>query len=403
MYRKILMLIACVLLCSLSHAQNKSAELSEYFYPFMEFEYTITPNIKNPLTRSSYKINRQGNVLTKKTYYMEGIYSRPLSETSYELEFDEENNAIVSNKQVTINALTRTPRRTNDFIVMLVIPDEGYVSTWEETVSDETYKCSAEYTYIKCDNAIKKVIRMMRVTEVDKKKITKWEYWTKSHSRIATYEKWGDGKTSLTEISDLVDAPYDIQELTKEEYTKLKLESFQKELTEKPTVLEQGSSTYKTIKQKIDESIKSDYQNNYLAKEISISVSISIDSKVVVKVSSDSDKAISVVESSTTDIINALLENSTIRQEKVIEPTTQIALKKPIVGSFNYSFTQKRMPVSLAFKKGEWKCQNEESIPEDIWNAAVRIASDKLKEDPKAKKQNLNIFYMESSLGRYIL
>ena len=206
MYRKILMLIACVLLCSLSHAQNKSAELSDYFYPFMEFEYTITPNIKNPLTRSSYKINRQGNVLTKKTYYMEGIYSRPLSETSYELEFDEEANAIVSNKQVTINALTRTPRRTNDFIVMLVIPDEGYVSTWEETVSDETYKCSAEYTYIKCGNAIKKVIRMMRVTEVDKKKITKWEYWTKSHSRIATYEKWGDGKTSLTEISDLVDA-----------------------------------------------------------------------------------------------------------------------------------------------------------------------------------------------------
>ena len=250
------MLIACVLLCSISHAQNKIAELSEYFYPFMEFEYTITPNIKNPLSRSSYKINKKGNVLTRKTYYMEGVYSRPLSETSYELEFDEEINAIVSNKQVTINALTRTPRITNDFIVMLVIPDEGYASTWEETVSDETYKCSAEYTYIKCGNAIKEVIRMMRVTEVDKKKITKWEYWNKSHSRIATYEKRGDGKTSLTEISDLVDAPYDIQELTKEEYTKLKLESVQKELAEKPTVLEQGSTTYNTIKQKVDESIK---------------------------------------------------------------------------------------------------------------------------------------------------
>lgn len=40
MYKRIQMLIACVLLCSISHAQNKIAELSEYFYPFMEFEYT---------------------------------------------------------------------------------------------------------------------------------------------------------------------------------------------------------------------------------------------------------------------------------------------------------------------------------------------------------------------------
>lgn len=386
-----------------SIAQNRAAELSDYFYPFMEFQYIVTPNIKNPLTKSSYKINRQGNVLTKKTYYMEGLYSRPLSETSYELEFDEETNAIVSNKQVTINALTRTPRKTNDFIVMLVIPEEEYAFTWEETVSDETYKCSAEYAYIKCGNAIQKVIRMMRVTEVDKKEIKKWEYWTKSHSRIATYEKWDEGKTSLTEISDLVDAPYNIQELTKEEYIKLKLENFQKELAENPTIIPQGSSIYKTIKQKIDNSIQSDYQSNYLAKEISITVSISSDSQVKVNVISDSDQAQTIIEKEVKEIIISLIEDKTIQQEKIIEPITQMEYNNPILVHFNYTFTQKRMPVSLVFKKGEWKCLGEDVIPEDIWNAAVRIASDKLKEDSKAKKQSLNIFYMESPFGRYIL
>lgn len=399
---KYLLLIVSLLISTVSIGQNNVAELSEYFYPFMEFEYTVTPNIKDPITRASYRINSQGNILTKKVYTMQGMYSRPLSETSYQLEFDKENNAIVSNKQVIFNALTRTSRTSNDRIVLFIIPEEGSTSAWEETVNGEVYKCRAQYSYLKSGDIIRKVIRIKKGCEVNKKKFTECEYWSKNQSRIATYGKWGDGQINLTEISDLVDPPYEFEEISEEEYNQLKLENFRQELKVNPTVLSQGSSIYNAIKHKIDNSIKSDYQNKYFTKEISITVAISADSQIAVNVTSDSDKAKNIVESRTNEIVMALLEDNTIRQEKVIEPVTKTECIKPMIASFNYTFTQKRMPVSLAFKKGDWKCLNEDEIPEDIWNAAVRIASDKLKEDPKAKKQQLNIFYMESPLGRYV-
>lgn len=403
MIKKLLMIIACVSICSTSHAQNKIAELSDYFYPFMEFEYTVTPKIKNPITKASYRISRQGNVLIKKVYTMQGMYSRPLSETSYLLEFDKENNAILSKKQITVNALTKVQQTSTDQIVLFIIPEEGSSSAWEETINGEKYNCRAQYAYLKCGEVVKKVIRIKKECKVNNKIVTECEYWSKTHSRIATYGKWGDGEITLTEISDMVDPPYDFEEITEDEYSHITvLSHFKKTLSENAIELYSGNPEFEMIKQKLDESIKSDYTNEYLTKEISVKIEIATDKSVRVDVSSDSEKAKTIIQRKAKTIIDELIAGNQFHLETVVEPVTKTECCKPIKANFNYVFTQKRMSVSLVYKKGEWQNQTKEQIPDDIWNDAVKTASRKLQEDPKAKKQTFSVFYIESPLGRFL-
>lgn len=212
-----------------------------------------------------------------------------------------------------------------------------------------------------------------------------------------------DGEITLTEISDMVDPPYDFEEITEDEYKKITvLRNFSKTLSKNAIELHSGNPEFEMIKQKLDESIKSDYRNEYLPKKISVEIEIATDKSVRVKVNSDSERAIAIISSKAQTIIEELMVGNQFHLETVIEPVTQTECCKPIKANFHYLFTEKRMSVSLVYKKGEWKNQTKDVIPDDIWNDAVKTASRKLQEDPKAKKQTIVVYYMESSLGRLI-
>lgn len=211
---KYLLFIGITLLCPLSALAQS---LSDFFYPFYTFQYTLTPAIKNPLTRMRYEIGKTGNILYVTKTQVMGLQEYEIGQDAYYLSADKTVNGIISNQQVYYNSFTRDITRSYDNIVMFMNPRTNK-EYWSETRRGEKYECSAEHVYIVYDGKYSKAIKITRKTKAKNNIVTTWEYWLPNMSRIATFGQWGKGKRSIIEVSDMIRPEADISEISSEEY-----------------------------------------------------------------------------------------------------------------------------------------------------------------------------------------
>lgn len=220
------LIILFILVFSLPlHAEDKSEDLSEYFYPFMTFYYIMSPNAENPCQTKSFQIARN-NVLTEKTELWQGLYSSKVAETAYLLTIDESGRKIISNRQIVFNARSGKSM-CNDNITLFVLPNDNEVVEWTETVNREVFKCQACNTYVSFyydgEKVYRKAIKITKATPLGNNRyVVNHSFWVKGLSHLITIGKWGDTNESVIMISTLIDKDYGVMEISEAEYNQAK-------------------------------------------------------------------------------------------------------------------------------------------------------------------------------------
>lgn len=207
------------------HAESESENLSEYFYPYMTFNYIMTPNAKNPCQTKSFQMVKN-NVLTEKTEIWQGLYSTKVAETVYSVSIDESGKKIVSNRQIVSNARFGNSKH-NDNITLFVLPSDDDVVEWTETVNKEEFKCKARNTYVSfCydgEKIYRKAIKITKTTPLGNNRyVVNHSFWVKGLSHLVTIGKWGDTDESVILISTLIDMDYGVMEISEAEYNQAK-------------------------------------------------------------------------------------------------------------------------------------------------------------------------------------
>ncbi|MBD5379275.1 MAG: hypothetical protein HDR74_05185 [Bacteroides sp.] len=203
-----------------STAQTVEADLQEFFYPFAKFSYIMSPNSENANMVATYSLSN-GNILTKTTEIWIGYSAKKVAEEAYKLTLDEDRQAIVSTRQIILNAMSS--RQASDKITMFLLPKDSNSVSWTETVNGETSSCSAKFVYIsftyKGEKIYRKAVKIEKNTPLNKdSSVKEWSYWVKGLSRLATYGYWGDPtKVNCIEKSVIIDFD-NLSEISKGEY-----------------------------------------------------------------------------------------------------------------------------------------------------------------------------------------
>lgn len=207
-------------------AQSVETDLQDYFYPFANFSYIMSPDSEDPNLVATYAMSK-GNILKKAVEMTIGYTTKKVSEEAYKVSLDEERQAIVSSQQIIQNMMGT--RRTSDRITMFLLPKGDNSVTWKETVNGETATCSAKFVYITftCEEQklYRKAVKIEKTTPLDKSSSVKeWSYWVKGLSRLATYGYWGD-PNEVTCIDKSVNINLDtpIKEISKTEYDNIQV------------------------------------------------------------------------------------------------------------------------------------------------------------------------------------
>lgn len=214
------LLLFILLLPSFASAQNYS--ISDYFYPYQIFQYTIKmAGNQSYFVRKEYKITNSINVqfLEVNTELYQNAYNHTSTgQVAYVLSKDETKNAIISDRQVYYGKLTGLQDMT-DHLILFILPAKGNVEKWFETNRGEKYSCTAEYVDISFNGfyAGQKAtaVKITKITKVNKEEIKSWSYWLPNYSKIATFEQRGNGEIRAVEISDMIDIDASIKEISK--------------------------------------------------------------------------------------------------------------------------------------------------------------------------------------------
>lgn len=215
--------IMTVMNLNASAQTSAESEIQEYFYPFANFSYIMSPDSENSNMVVTYKMSN-GNVLTKKTEMMSGYSARKVAEDMHKLTLDEERQAVVSTQQIIQNMMGT--RRASDKITMFVLPKDSKPVSWKETANGETSNCTAKFVYITFvadgKKLYRKAVKIEKTTPLDtSRSVKEWSYWVKGLSRLATYGYWGDpNKVSCTDKSVNINLDEPIKEITEAEYNR---------------------------------------------------------------------------------------------------------------------------------------------------------------------------------------
>lgn len=206
----------------LANAQDFS--VSDYFYPMYKFQYTIQlagNQLQSSFIRREYKISNSaiGQFLEATTELYLNAYEHSITaQEAYVLRKDTTRNAIISDRQVYYNKLTGPQNRT-DHLTMFILPAKDKVEKWFENNRGEKFSCTAEYVKI-LFNGISlgqkaNAVKITKITKINNEEIRSWSYWLPNYSKIATFEKRGNGEVRKVEISDMIDSDASIKELSK--------------------------------------------------------------------------------------------------------------------------------------------------------------------------------------------
>ena len=219
--KKTFLFLGAIMLLVMS-TQAQEYNFGDYIYPFGFRTYT-TPDSKgklSSLTEYSFESQTYDNYLVEEVYIGNGIMS---AKTTYR--YHTKGNAVISDVQLRQNRLTGSTRY-QDRLILFVFPEEGKPFRWSETNRGDKYQCTSEYVYINASIYHKSLfLKSIKITRdnsyiVGKKmhRIKETSYWVSNYGRLITFADW-DGTQKVSSKLDVLDY---IQEISEEEYNKLK-------------------------------------------------------------------------------------------------------------------------------------------------------------------------------------
>lgn len=219
--KKSFLLLGTIMLFVMSTKAQKY-NFEDYVYPF-GFRTYSSPDSKGNLssmTQYSFQSQAYDNYLVEEVYIGQGMMS---AKTTYR--YHTEENALISDVQLRQNRLTGSTRY-QDRLILFVFPEEGKPFRWSETDRGDKYQCTSEYVYINASiyhkSLFLKSIKIIRensyIVGNKKHRIKETSYWVSNYGRIITYVDW-DGTQKVSSKLDVLDY---IQEISEEEYNKLK-------------------------------------------------------------------------------------------------------------------------------------------------------------------------------------
>ena len=220
MKKSFLLLGAIMLLVLSAQAQNYNFE--DYVYPF-GYRTFASPDSKgnvSSVTQYSFESQVYDNCLVEEVYIGHGIMS---AKTTYR--YHTEENAVISDVQLRQNRLTGSTKY-QDRLILFAFPEKDKPFNWTETDRGDKYQCTSEYVYINASiyhkSLFLKSIKIIRensyIVGNKKHRIKETSYWVSNYGRIITYVDW-DGTQKVSSKLDVLDY---IQEISEEEYNKLK-------------------------------------------------------------------------------------------------------------------------------------------------------------------------------------
>lgn len=220
MKKTFLLFGAIMLLFMSTKAQEYNFE--DYIYPFGCRTYASPDSKGNLLSVTQYSFESQNfdNYLVAETYIGLGVMS---AKNTYRYHIVE--NAIISDVQLRQNRLTGS-KRYQDKLILFAFPEKNKPFKWSETDRGDKYQCTSEYVYINASifnkSLFMEAIKITRTNSyiVEKKKhtIIETSYWVSNYGRIITYVDWDGTK----KVSSKLDALDYVQEISEDEYNKLK-------------------------------------------------------------------------------------------------------------------------------------------------------------------------------------
>ena len=215
--KKTFLLLGVIMLLFMS-TKAQEYNFEDYIYPF-GFRTYASPNISS-ITQYSFESLNFDNYLVEETYIGLGMMS---AKTTYRYHIEE--NALISDVQLRQNILTGS-RRYQDKLILFAFPEKDNPFKWSETDRGDKYQCTSEYVYINASifhkslfmEAIKITRSNSYIFEKKKHIFIETSYWVSNCGRIITYVDWDGTK----KVSSQLDALDSVQEISEDEYNKLK-------------------------------------------------------------------------------------------------------------------------------------------------------------------------------------
>lgn len=196
-------------------------ELSDYFYPWREFNYSVNPDgdIKNII--ATYKMSKH-NTLSEKVVVCQGLYETPLFDFKFNVSVIDSLQAVASTRQLFVDYQNHEKGRTDDCFYLFVLPEDNKTRDWKELSGEEERTCSSQYVYIKFtyDNEplYRKAVKITKKRKIDGDECTHYSYWVKGVSRIATYQIINSRPPTIYEMAVELHKNPIIEEISKEVY-----------------------------------------------------------------------------------------------------------------------------------------------------------------------------------------
>lgn len=214
------LLAAIILLAMSTNAQEYN--FADYVYPYGCRTYASPDSNGNlsSVTQYSFESQTYDNYLVEEVYIGYGMVS---AKTTYRYHTD--GNAVISDVQLRQNRLTGSTRY-QDRLILFAFPEKDNPFKWTETDRGDKYQCTSEYVYINASiyqqSLFMKAIKITRdnsyIVGNEKHRITETSYWVSNYGRVITFVNM-DGTERTSSKLDVLDY---IQEISKEEYNKLK-------------------------------------------------------------------------------------------------------------------------------------------------------------------------------------
>ena len=219
--KKSFFLLGAIMLLVMS-VQAQKYNFEDYIYPFGCRTYDSPDSKGNLLSVTQYSFESQAfdNYLVEEVYIGLGIMS---AKTTYR--YHTEENAVISDVQLRQNRLTGSTKY-QDKLILFAFPEKDKPFKWTETDRGDKYQCTSEYVYINAsiyhNSLFLKSIKITRDNSyiVGKKKhrFIETSYWVSNYGRLITFVDWDGTKKASSKL----DVLYYIQEISEEEYNKMK-------------------------------------------------------------------------------------------------------------------------------------------------------------------------------------
>lgn len=195
-------------------------DISEYFYPFITYSYSFTPNGKNENLITNYKLANAGKMLVKTTEVYQGLYASKVAEDDYLLSSNTEESSITSSRQAHADGFSGRSAK-NDIITMFALPSDDKEFSWEETQNNLLTKCTANNIFLSFildgNPQYRKGVKLIKSWDKEGKHYVQTSFWVKRLSRLITLLEVDGAEPFTNEI--LVSYKIsDIKEISEEEY-----------------------------------------------------------------------------------------------------------------------------------------------------------------------------------------